>query len=90
MQQGNVLLELEWLHDETSETEDFILVESRKNKRERRKSLKIFAVTNAKMQDHENPACPKKRGRPRKATSSKNVYKKRNDNARSSLELQGS
>lgn len=36
---ADVPLQLEWLHDESSDIEDFILVESRKKRREKKKVL---------------------------------------------------
>lgn len=50
----NAPLELEWLHDESSETEDFILVESRKKRRESKKKVKISPEKKLKKQDQEN------------------------------------
>jgi hypothetical protein len=70
-----VSLELEWLQDENSEIEDFILVESRKKKRDKRKNLKISPLRRDQQQDQEVPACKKKRERPCKATSSKKKTK---------------
>ena len=37
------LLELEWLNEESSEPEDFLLVESRKKRRENKKDKKILS-----------------------------------------------
>jgi len=70
-------LELEWLQDENSEIEDFILVESRKKKRDKRKNLKISPLRRDQQQDQEVPTCKKKRGRPGKATSSKETKNKK-------------
>lgn len=61
------LLQLEWLHEETSETEDFILVESRKKRRQNKKNIKISPLNKKKQQDQENPGLPRKRGRPPKS-----------------------
>jgi hypothetical protein len=38
-QENNENLAIEWLNEESSKTEDFILVESRKKRRERTKSV---------------------------------------------------
>lgn len=63
---------VEWLHEETSETDDFILVESRKKERENRKKLKVSPCSKGLWQDQENPGLPKIRGRKPKAPPSKN------------------
>jgi hypothetical protein len=61
-----------WIHDESSEADDFILVESRKKRREKRKNLKLSSDSKGKKQDQEGPDLVKrKKGRPFKATSSK-------------------
>jgi hypothetical protein len=58
--------------DELSDTDDFILVESRKKRRERRKSIQVASVGKGKKQDQENPGLQKVRGRkPRVAPSKK-------------------
>jgi hypothetical protein len=57
------VFELDWLHEESSETEDFILVESRKKKRENRKKLKISPLKQGTNQDQEVPGLIKKKGR---------------------------
>jgi hypothetical protein len=56
------LLQLEWLHDESSDIEDFILVESRKKKREKRKNVRFSPSIHVKGKDQENLGQPKKRG----------------------------
>jgi hypothetical protein len=43
-QENNENLAIEWLNEESSKTEDFILVESRKKRRERTKSV-MFSPT---------------------------------------------
>jgi hypothetical protein len=48
-------LQLEWLQEESSEPEDFILVESRKRRRERRKNIKFSPAINSRIQDLEGP-----------------------------------
>jgi hypothetical protein len=45
---------LTWLHDESSEAEDFILVESRKKRRQKNKSVKISPGNGKKRQDQEH------------------------------------
>lgn len=55
----NSILALEWMQEESSETDDFILVESRK-KREKRKSIVISPIGKGKAQDQENPGLAKK------------------------------
>lgn len=64
-------LALEWMQEESSETNDFILVESRKKRRENRKNVKISLTFKGKKQDQENPGLFKARGRKPKANSSK-------------------
>lgn len=44
-------LQLEWMHEESSESEDFILVESRRRKREKRKTVKFSPANNYKLKD---------------------------------------
>ena len=61
-------LELDLLNDENSDIEDLILVESRKKRRDKRKSLKISPIRKGQVQNQEVPVCKKKRGRPCKAT----------------------
>ena len=62
------VLAIEWHQDESSETEDFILVESRK-KRERRRSIMLSSMTKDKKSIQENPGARIKKGRkPDKAT----------------------
>lgn len=56
-------LPIEWMQDEPSESEDFILVESRKKMREKRKKVKISPVGNTSGSKQEIPAKPKGRGR---------------------------
>jgi hypothetical protein len=68
---ADVPLRLEWLHDESSDIEDFILVESRKKKERKEKSVRFSPSNNAKGKVQENPGLPKKRGWPCKATSLK-------------------
>lgn len=70
-QSENEPLLLEWLQGESSDSEDFILVESRKKKRERKKSVKISPSSKGKTQDQEGLDLPKKRGRKPKDFSSK-------------------
>jgi len=48
-------LPIEWLHEEDSDSEDFILVLSKKKEREKRKSLKISPNLTKKKQILENP-----------------------------------
>jgi hypothetical protein len=55
--------ELDWLHEESSEREDFILVESRKKRRENRKKIKISPLKQVVNQDQEVPGLIKKKGR---------------------------
>jgi molybdopterin-guanine dinucleotide biosynthesis protein len=50
-------LKLEWLQEESSELVDFILVESRKKKRENRKSLKISPQKRGKGKTWKVIAC---------------------------------
>lgn len=64
---SNEPLQLEWLHEKSSDVEDFILVESRKKRRENKKSVKISPPKAMKSKDQEQPGMLKKRGRPRKA-----------------------
>jgi hypothetical protein len=54
---------LDWLQEESSEPEDFILVESRKKRRENRKSLKISPLKQGNRQDQEDPGLLKRKGR---------------------------
>jgi hypothetical protein len=51
------------LQEESSEPEDFILVESRKKRRENRKSLKISLLKQGNRQDQEDPGLLKRKGR---------------------------
>lgn len=46
---NNENLAIDWLNDESSEADDFILVESREKKRENRKSLKISPNAKGKL-----------------------------------------
>ena len=48
-------LPIEWLHEEDSDSEDFILVSSKKKEKEKRKSLKISPNITKKKQALENP-----------------------------------
>ena len=70
--------ELDWLHEESSETENFILVESRKKRRKNRKKLKISPLKQVIDQDQEVPGLIKKKGRkPCNASAPRNTrYKK--------------
>jgi len=69
--ESNNNLTLTWMHDESSEADDFILVESRKKRRERKNNLKLSPRYKGKRQDQEGLDLIKhKRGRTCKATSS--------------------
>ncbi|XP_066354675.1 uncharacterized protein [Miscanthus floridulus] len=66
------------MQEESSEPEDFILVESRKKRRENRKNLKISPLKQGRRQDQEDPGLTKKRGRkPCIAPSSRNPRNKK-------------
>jgi len=65
------LLKLEWLNEESSEPEDFLLVESRKRRRENKKIRRYSPLVRNKKLDQEDPGQPKKR-RPCKANPSQN------------------
>jgi hypothetical protein len=71
------LLQLEWLHDESYDVEDLILVESRKKKREKRKNVRFSPSIHVKGKDQENLGQPKKRGRPCKADVLKSQKEKK-------------
>jgi hypothetical protein len=69
-------LAIEWINEESSESEDFILVESRRKKRERRKSLMLANSQNSRRIIQESPGdLKKKRGKPSKVNVPKNIKK---------------
>ena len=71
-QEDNVPLAIEWIHEESSESEDFIVGESGKKKRESRKSLMLPTSQNSKKITHENPGdLKKRRGKSSKVMSHK-------------------
>jgi hypothetical protein len=58
----NSILALEWMQEESSETDDFILVESRKKKRERKEKVLSFPLlVREKHKTRKILAWPKKR-----------------------------
>jgi hypothetical protein len=70
--------ELIWLEDESSTTEDFILVESRGKKRQNKKSVKFSLESSKLKQDQVKLGMLSKKGRkPSDAFSSKNVKSKK-------------
>ena len=70
-------LALEWIQEESSEADDFILVEFRKKKRENRKNVKISPSFKGKRLAQESPGLSKPRGRKPMAKSSKNIKSKK-------------
>lgn len=84
-------LNLEEASEESSGHDDFILVESKKKRRGTGKikisPLKKNHNDDVEIQVQEAPDLPKKRGRPRKAFSTKNNVKKKNDNQWLNMEL---
>jgi hypothetical protein len=76
MQANKASLVLEWIQEESSETDEFILVESRKKKKENRKNVKISPSFKGKKLVQENHGLPKSRGRKPMAKSSKTVKSK--------------
>jgi hypothetical protein len=57
------------LVDEFSKPEDFIIVESRKKRREKKKNIKISPVNKSRGLNPKKCDPPKRRGRPCKASS---------------------
>ena len=70
-------LALEWIQEESSEADDFILVEFRKKKRENRKNVKISPSFKGKRLAQESRGLSKPRGRKPMAKSSKNIKSKK-------------
>lgn len=92
VQSENEPLDLMCRHDESSESDDFIVAESRRRKRESKKGVKISPFSKGMRQDQKNPGLPKPRGRkPSKAATSKTIKnnnkKNDDDNSRPNLEL---
>jgi len=56
----NESLQLEWMHEETSETEEFTLLQSRKKKKGSRKTKKLTPLKVKGKQAQEDPSLPKK------------------------------
>jgi tetraacyldisaccharide-1-P 4'-kinase len=76
--EGNNIHELEWLHEESSESEDFILVESRKKRNENKRSVKISPNKRGRNQDQAILSLRSNRGRkPSNAFSSKCTKQKK-------------
>ena len=71
MQADKNTLALEWMQDESSDTDDFTLVESRRKRRENRKKVLIFPTSKGRKPDQENPGLHKPRGRANSSNSSK-------------------
>ena len=72
----DVPLAIEWINDESSESEDFILVESRRKKREKRKSLMLANSQNNRRIIQETPDdLKKKKGKLSKKNVTKNIRK---------------
>lgn len=61
VENNNNLPELEWLDMESSESEDFMLVESRKERRESKKSRRFSPLVKSKKVDQEDPSHQKKK-----------------------------
>ena len=81
----NKNLDLIWIHYESSKSDDFILVESRKKKRE---NIKISPSSKGNDKIRKGPDLIKcRRGRTRKVTSSKTIKSVKNDATRLDLEL---
>lgn len=59
----NESLQLEWMHEETSETEEFTLLQSRKKKKGSRKTKKLTPLKVKGKQAQEDPSLPKKKGK---------------------------
>lgn len=81
-------LPIEWLQEEKSDTEDFILVLSKKKARERKKNLKISPTLKKKGQSQESPGLHK--GRYRKNSNlpaAKKSKLRKNDNTGIDLKL---
>lgn len=62
MQSDVPTLELEWISDDSSETEEFSLVESRKKRRQKRSNVKLSSSADCYKQNQENPGLVKKKG----------------------------
>lgn len=79
--EGNIeeekVSELIWLDDDSSESEDFILVESRKKRRRNKNSIKISPGIEKKKNVQEELGMMKKRGR-RPSTAFPSKSKKSN------------
>lgn len=61
--EGNNIPKLEWLHEESFESEDFILVESRKKRRKNKRFVKISPNKRGRNQDQEILGLRSNRGR---------------------------
>lgn len=55
------MIALEWIQEESSESDDFILVESRKKKREKRRGIVTSPISKGMIQDQESLGLVKKR-----------------------------
>jgi hypothetical protein len=75
-QKNDDQLHLEWLQEETSMTEYFILVESRKKRRGNKKNIKISPMNKNKLQDQENSSLPKKEGEASQGQNSQKSQRK--------------
>lgn len=60
-------LQLEWLHEDSSEPEEFILAQSKQKKNRGRKSTQISSIKKRGTKAQEDPGMPKKRGRKKKS-----------------------
>jgi len=61
--EGPEQLQLEWLQEETSEPDDFIVVQSKKRKKESRRNLKISPNNRRGRKVQEDPRLPNNKGR---------------------------
>jgi hypothetical protein len=61
--EGPEQLQLEWLQEETSEPNDFIVVQSKKRKKESRRNLKISPNNRRGRKVQEDPRLPNNKGR---------------------------